>query len=141
MKKITITITNTGFDGTEDKSYTHSDYVSDDYTDFDYSTDSATKWHENPYDHESVNYTMSLRDIHDLVENIGGDLESAWGELEDFSTRIEGDATLSEKDRESLTSALDEAVHELYGFSEERYDALTALEEALDAFKNLTLSE
>lgn len=135
MKTITTTTMQSGLSGTSSEVLaTLTDYVSDDYEEFYLDTNVA-------YDAEGDNYTKTLREACGFVEALGDELEEMWRELEDFSTRIEGDATLSEKDRESLTSALDGAVHELYGFSEERYDALTALEEALDAFKNLTLSE
>lgn len=110
------------------------DYVSDDY-DVD-----CSEWNE-PIFHEGVNYTKTLRDFYSRVDSLGDELEGAWSELEDFSTQITADATLSKKDREALSNALEDVSHELYGLSEERFDALTALKNALDAFRNLILTD
>lgn len=135
MKKITTTTMQSGLVGTSSEVLaTLTDYVSDDYEEFYLETNVA-------YDAEGDNYTKTLRVAYGLVDALGGKLGGMGNELDVFATKIEGDATLSEKDRETLTGAIEAASGKLYGFIEESYDALTALKEALDAFENLTLSE
>lgn len=145
MKKITTTKT-TVVAGFESSDYsgaeTTTDYVSDGYTYEDY-------WQDNMPDSlslvdrepDAVNYTQTMRETYQYVENVSSGLEGAWETLDLYATRISTDATLDEDDRENLSSALDDVVRDLSALSDECGEALASIDAALDAFKRLPMAE
>lgn len=151
MKKITTTKTTvvTGFDddylqcaGPTDGTIT--DYVSDNYTTVDYTEDYIFNGFDGRFDHDDVavaNYTYTLRNIRQDIESAACKLEDAWGTFEVHSTLIEGDGTLDEDNREKLSRVYDDAESSLYALHEECDNAISAINDVLDAFKRLPMAE
>lgn len=90
---------------------------------------------------EDIDYTQTLRNICEFLDETTVALEETWSTLETHSTTIASDATLSDEDRDRLTSALENLISSLGRVHDETTDAWAYADDALDAFKHLPMDE
>lgn len=91
---------------------------------------------------EVIDFAQTLRNIWERLDGMHAELSAACTELDNMLLWAENTDSLSDGDRENLTSAIERAREEMYNLLNSCYDdAPGAVDWALDAFKRLPMAD